>query len=349
MLDVLPSDLDKSEGSFVWDAVTPASMELAQAALWAQEVLRRGFAATAFGPYLDLRCEEHGVTRRSAVKATGQVQFQGKAGTVIPAGTRLATPADAATGTASVEFVTTTAVNLDAGGSGTAAIEAVEAGSKSNVLPGAIMILASSVPGVASVGNAAATAGGADIETDASLLSRYYAKVRSPGTSGNKADYASWSMEVGGVGGAQVLPLWNGPGTVKIVLIGTDKRPVSPAIVSSVQNYIAPAAGDGKAPIGAAVTVVAAAGVNIHVTATVTLTGTKSLAQVQEAFERELDAYLGSIAFSADPTVRYVRIGSILLDADGVRDYANLLVNGGTANVAVEQGQVAVRGTVTLA
>jgi Uncharacterized homolog of phage Mu protein gp47 len=91
MLDRLPSDLDKSEGSFVWDALSPAAIELALAAIWAQQVLERGFAQTTFGQYLDLRCEEHGITRRPAVKATGQVTFTGAPGTVIPAGTQVST------------------------------------------------------------------------------------------------------------------------------------------------------------------------------------------------------------------------------------------------------------------
>jgi uncharacterized phage protein gp47/JayE len=97
MLDSLPSDLDKTEGSYIWDAISPAAIELALAAIWAQEVLRRGFASTTFGNYLDLRCEEHGITRRPAAQATGQVKFTGIAGTLVPAGTRVATTADAST------------------------------------------------------------------------------------------------------------------------------------------------------------------------------------------------------------------------------------------------------------
>jgi uncharacterized phage protein gp47/JayE len=176
------------------------------------------------------------------------------------------------------------------------------------------------------------------------------AKVRNPGTSGNKADYVNWALEVPGVGGVQVIPLWNGPGTVKVVLLGTDKKPASADIVQAVQDYIAPdpAVGEGKAPIGASVTVVAATAVAINVSATVTLSGTKTLADVQAAFEKALDEYLASTAFASDPTVRYVRVGSLLLDTEGVQDYSNLLVNGGTANVVIGLDEVAVRGTVTL-
>ena len=348
MLDTLPSDLDKSEGSFIWDALSPAAIELALAAIWAQEVLRRGFVGTTFGAYLDLRCEEHGLTRRPAVKATGQVTFIGTPGTVIPAGTQVSTASTEAA--PAIFFATKTEATIGAGGSVTVDIEAVEAGASGNVAAGTITMLVQPVAGVTGVSNAAAATGGLDEENDASLLGRYLAKVRSPGTSGNKADYINWALEVPGVGGVQVIPLWNGPGTVKVVLLGADKLPASQAVVDAVKNYICPTAevGEGKAPIGAIVTVVAATAVNINVSATMVLTGSKTLVEVTAAFEASLAGYLASIAFASDPTVRYVKIGALLLDTEGVLDYTNLLVNGGTGNVTINTGEVAVKGTVTL-
>lgn len=348
MLDALPADLDKSEGSFIYDALAPVAAELARAAIWAQEVLRRGFAQTTFGQYLDLRAAEHGLTRRPAVKATGQVVFTGTPGTVIPSGTKVSTVGSEAA--PAIFFVTTQEVTIGQDGSATANIEAVEAGSKGNVAAGAIKLLAQPIGGVTGVINPVPTTGGADEEDDASFLARFLQRVRQPGTSGNKADYINWALEVPGVGGVQVIPLWNGPGTVKVVLLGTDKKPASAEIVQAVQNYIDPdpAMGEGKAPIGASVTVAAATPVAINVSATVVLTGTKTIQEVQAAFEKALDEYLASIAFTSDPSVRYVKIGSLLLDTEGVQDYSNLLVNGGTANIAVGLGEVAVRGVVTL-
>ncbi len=358
MLETLPPDIDKSEGSFIWDTLSPAAIELALAALWAQDVLQRGFAGTTFGTYLDLRCDEHGLSRRQAVKATGQVTFTGVAGTVIPTGTVVATPADPTTHNPSTEFITTTAATIDQTGVGYASIEAIKTGKEGNVGVATINIMVTPLGGVSAVLNANALNGGDDTEDDAALLSRYYAKVRTPGTSGNKADYVNWAFDVPGVGGVQVIPLWDGPGTVKVVLLGTDKRPANENTVGKVQDYIAPeppdpetskAMGKGKAPIGATVTVTSATAVEINVSAAVTLTGTKTLAEVQASFTKAVDEYLGSIAFATEPTVRYVRIGSLLLDTAGVQDYKQLTVNGGTANIPINQSQVAVKGTVVLA
>ncbi len=503
MLDSLPADLDKAEGSYIWDALAPAAMELAQAAIWAQEVLRRVFASTTFGQYLDLRCEEHGLTRRAAVKATGQVIFTGTAGTTVPAGTRVATPADPVSGTASVEFITTAAVTLDTTGSAAAPVEAVDAGVAGNVAAGAISLLVTPVPGISSVTNAASTSGGLDTEDDASLLARYLQRVRSPSAGGNKADYVNWALEVPGVGGVSVVPVRDGPGTVAVSIINTQHTPAEQALIDAVQNYIAPPwvdeaeaeamtlggygisidttladdtgdsvkmtynatgpgtishsltgilqqagvwqarvrlkadavtgtadllqvgvwnasgsiwtktgptsttdavvtlrasdlatafadkivtfywngtdqlelritrlttdatttiwvdrvvyrstfsqdTGTGKAPIGARVTVEPATAVLISISATLTIAAGYNADSVKSAVTNNLQAYIRGLAFQADNDVRYVHIGQAILDTPGVVDYANLTVNGGTANIAIGQTEVAVLGSVTL-
>ena len=238
MLDALPVDLDKSEGGFVFDALSPAAIEFALAAIWAQQVLERGFASTTFGQYLDLRCEEHGLTRRAAVEATGQVTFTGTPGTVIPVGTQVSTSGSEQA--PAIIFATTSEVTISAEGAVNADIEAVEAGADGNVAAGTITLLAQPISGITGVTNAAVTTGGLDEEDDATLLSRYLQKVRSPSAGGNKADYANWVLEVTGVGGVSVVPVKDGPGTVSIAIIGTDKKPASQELVDTVQNYIAP-------------------------------------------------------------------------------------------------------------
>lgn len=502
MLDSLPSDLDKSEGSYIWDALSPAAIELALAVIWAQEVLRRGFASTTFGAYLDLRCEEHGITRRPAVKATGQVAFTGTPGTVIPAGTQVSTASSETT--PAIFFATTAEATIGDSGTATVNIEAVEAGSSGNVAAGTITMLAQPVPGVTSVTNAAATTGGLDEEDDASLLARYLQRVQSPSAGGNKADYISWAMEVPGVGGVSVIPVRDGPGTVSIAIIDTNKTPASQALVDSVQNYIAPPwineaeaetmtlggygtsidttltddtgdsvkmiydaqgvgtithanlqtilqqpgiwqarvrmkvdniagatdllqigvwnvsgatwaktrpngtvdavitlkasdmatsfldkivefywngqdqlelritrfttdtttivwvdrvayrstfskdTGEGKAPVGARVTVEPATAVLINVAATLTIAPGYNADSVKAAVKDNIAAYIKSLAFTSDNDVRYVRIGQAILDTPGVTDYQNLTVNGGTANVTIGDQEVAVIGTVNL-
>jgi len=246
MLDALPDDLNKTEGDYIWDSLDPMAIELALAAIWAQEVLRRGFASTTFGSYLDLRCEEHGITRKAAVKATGTaakgnpLTINGTSGTVVAKGFKAATPADAITNTPSIEFVTTADCTIGPSGSVTVDIEASVAGARGNVPAGAINVVVTPVAGLTGVTNAAAINGGTDTEDDASLLARYLAKVRNPSAGGNKADYITWAGEVAGVGGVSVVPVKYGNGTVSVAIIDTNKQPASQALIDQVQNYIAP-------------------------------------------------------------------------------------------------------------
>jgi len=342
MLDSLPDDLDKSEGSYIWDALAPAAAELAQAAIWAQEVLRRGFASTTFGQYLDLRAEEHGLSRRPATKATGKVIFTGNPGTVVPAGTRVATPADPVTGTPSVEFVTLADATLNEAGSTEAIIEAVEAGVQGNVPASTITVIVTPVPGVASVTNTQATMGGADTESDESLLARYLVKVRTPATSGNAVHYRMWALDIPGVGDAKVYPLWNGPGTVKVRVIDVNKKPASPELVAQVAAHI-----EEERPIGATVTVEPAKGVVVDVTTTITLASGYVLNDVQQAFAAKLTEYFASLAFK-QYYVSYAQVGALLLALPGVLDYSALALNGAAANVMMDEESVPVLGTVTL-
>lgn len=349
MLNRVPADIDKSEGSFIWDAQAPVAFVLSEAAIWAQQVLQRGFASTAFGEYLDLRAAEHGVTRRDAVAATGIAKFTGLPGKTVPKGTVVATPADEISGESSIEYETTSAVILDDHGTGTVSIRAVISGSSGNVPAGVIEVMATPISGISAVTNPVATSGGTDIEADESLLERFYSRVRNQGTSGNKAQYIQWAGEVPGVGGVQVQPLWQGPGTVGIYLLDADKRAANAEIVAAAQNYIDPTQdgqGEGVAPAGPIVTVKAAEEITINVSVQLTLASGASLATVKAQIEGGVSAYLKQLAF-VDPLVRYTRIAAILLDIPPIIDYSNLTVNGATdTNIQINFGQVAVLGTV---
>lgn len=351
MLNRVPADIDKSEGSFIWDSQAPAAFMLAEAATWAQQVLERGFASTAFGQYLDLRTAEHGVVRRVAVAATGQVKFSGTPGKVIPAGSIVATPADEVTGEASMEYETRASLILDENGVGVSAVRALIPGKNGIVPAGVITIMSTPITGVSAVTNEQETTGGADIESDESLLERYYLQVRNQGTSGNKAQYLKWGGEVAGVGGVHVVPLWNGPGTVGMYLLDTEKRAASGELVDVVQQYIDPTQdgqGEGMAPAGAIVTVMPAQEVPIHISVKLTLASGASLLDVQSLISTGVQGYLKQLAFD-DPLVRYTRIASILLDIPPIIDYSELTVNSSQdTNFEILSGQVAVLGTVNV-
>lgn len=362
MLERVPSDLDKSEGSFIWDAQAPVAFMLAEAAVWAQQVLERGFASSTYGDYLDLRTAEHGVNRRQAVAAAGVVRFTGTAGVVVPKGTIVATPADEISSEQSVEYATANEVTLGSTGEARIPVTAVVAGKNGNVPAGVVTVLATAVSGVSAVTNPEEITGGADVESDESLLERYLLRVRNPGTSGNKAQYVQWASEIPGVGGVQVKPLWQGPGTVGIYLLDNDKRAANAEIVEAVQEYIDPTMdgqGEGTAPAGPVITVQPAQEVRINISAKLTLASNANLEDVKQQIEQGAREYFKRISFGSpatqDSLVRYTRISAVLIDIPMITDYKELQVfkatdPGGEAdtNIEIFEGQVAVLGTVNV-
>lgn len=344
MLAASPDDIDKRQGSVTNDLLSPAAIELSRAYVELDTVIKLGFADTTSGEYLDMRAQEYGLTRKPSVKAAGSVTFAGTDGTVIPAGTLISTGGDNP-----VYFVT----NVDAtvsGGSVTTAATAQEGGANGNVGAGAINTLLGDLVGVVSVTNGANFEGGVDIESDESLLARYLERARRPATSGNANQYRQWALEIPGVSDAKVYPIWNGPGTVKVVLLDDDKTAPDPSIVTAAQTYIDPTqdgSGQGAAPIGAAATVVGATEVAINVNVDVDLAPGATTEEVQAQIQTGVTAYLKTLAFT-DPLVRITRIANVILDIPPVVDYRDLTINGGAANVVIPDGAVAVLGTVTV-
>lgn len=199
------------------------------------------------------------------------------------------------------------------------------------------------LPGIVSCDNAAAMTEGYDEETDAAYLLRFYAKIRTPPTSGNVYQYRGWALEVVGVGDALVVPLGHGKNTVDVALIDQGGRPASPALVAAVQTYIDPASeglGAGAAPIGAHCYVSAAAGVALAVRLTVSKSDTASEATVTAAIRTAIADYIGGLGFGK--TVSFAKIADAIMDAPGVLDYEGLTVNGGTANIPLDARAVAV-------
>lgn len=334
MLDNSNSTLNKNEGGFLFDALSPAAIEMALAYAELDRVLGLGFAQTTSGTYLNYRASEHGLTRLEATKSTGVITVTGADTTVISQGSLFSTPSGTQFKTTAEATISGTTVNI--------AIEAVNAGISGNVPISSVSQIPIAIPGVTAVNNADVISGGTDTETDEALLGRLLEEVRKPSTSGNAADYIKWAKSVGGIGDARCIALWSGAGTVKVVIIDSNKQPANAGLITNVSDYI-----ETVRPICATVTVVSATGVNINIVAVLTLAGGYNLTDVTTESETRLTNYLKSIAF-VNSSVSYAQIGNIIIDTPGVLDYTGLTVNGGSANIAISNTQVAVLGSVSL-
>lgn len=335
MLSNIPDEYDKTAGSFFYDALKPAAIELAKLDRKAEEILDRGFADTAGGADLERICAERGIYRKPAVKSWGPVTVMGIAGAAITAGEMVASD--------NLNFVFVEDAVISAGGSVVVDVECEKYGAIGNVPAGAIKYFPKTLEGLQGVTNAAAIANGYDAESDSSLRERYYTKIRTPATSGNKYHYLNWAKEVTGVGDARVFPLHSGPGTVGVMIINANKRAADGALIDAVSAYI-----EDNRPIGAAVTVFTAEEKEINISVTLVIDVSNYTAeQVKASIEDNLTAYFRDIVFK-EPYASYAKIGNIIFDTAGVLDYSGLQVNGGISNVSIGDTEVAVLGGVTL-
>lgn len=350
MLERISDEWDKTEGGYIYDSIAPVAIEMVFLGMMVRKALNLSFAQTTNGEYLDKRAEEHGIFRKEAVKATGEIKITGTVGAIINAGLQVATEADTALNISSVEFVTTETVTIPDDGYITVPIEAVEAGSNGNVMANKIIVLLKSNSNITDVINPEPTTGGADIESDADLLTRYLEYVRTPGTSGNVQNYRQWALSIPGVSAVHVIPLWNGNGTVKVVILGPEKAPANDELVNRVKDYICGEDnyGNRMAPIGATVTVVSAQPITISISANVIIDKTlTTLENAIDVFKNDLNEYLKENVFNA-ATIRISKIGGVLIFRDWILDYTDLKINGDTENIETTEEQVIIIGEVSL-
>jgi uncharacterized phage protein gp47/JayE len=340
MLNEVSNTYDKRPGSFIYDSFAPVAKEFEKRDKSLQETKDKLSVENLEGDELAQYVKERsGIDRHQATFAIGVVTVTGN-GTVY-AGDLFETEEG-------VQFQATE--TKDIVDSGSVNIEAVVSGPSGNVPAQTITLFPVTLEGINTVTNPDPTYDGFEAESDVDLLQRYYERIRTPATSGNRYHYLNWSKEVAGVGDAKVFPLWRGDNTVKVVIIDADKKPASVALVDLVQDYIDPGTtglGDGEAPIGAFCTVSSATGVNIDVSFSATLEQGYTSSEVDVIVSKNITEHLKEIAFQQD-YVSYAQIGSIVLNSEGVKDYTDLSVNGGTANVNIAAEEVAVLGGVTI-
>lgn len=335
MIDDIPSDVDKSEGSFVYDSLSPVSKELEKSYISNDDILRKTDPYRATGEDLERIANPYGITRKLGKKALAQILVKAVVGTTLKSGSIFQTKSGLVYKTIEDIVVTNESTIVSA--------EASEVGSKYNVPANIITEIPVQISGIIFVTNPNPVTNGYDIEEDESLRKRYFERLQTPATSGNKYHYRNWAKEVTGVGDAKVFPLWNGNGTVKVIIINSNKRAADSNLVNAVKNHI-----EENRPIGSDATVVSAKEKLINISVTlVTDTKLYTLNQVQASIENNLINYFKDIAF-INNYISYASIGNLIFNTDGVIDYSNLLVNGGTSNITLQDEEIPILGTVSL-
>ncbi|WP_198018939.1 baseplate J/gp47 family protein [Azorhizobium doebereinerae] len=172
------------------------------------------FVDTADVEYLLRHADIWGIQQRPATKAIGRATVAGRADTVVPLGAVLQ-------GAGSVTYEVVTAVTIGAAGTASVDVRALAAGTDGNAAAGTRLSFITTVSGLTpqeAAVDADGLAGGAPIETQASLLSRVLAEIREPAHGGAGFDYPRWIQNSFAASHVRCLPNWVGVGTVGVVV-----------------------------------------------------------------------------------------------------------------------------------
>lgn len=359
-------DVDKREGSIIWDSGAPCCIEIAKAYLYLQAMILNCFARTAMSPYLELRCEEQGITREPATYARRLGIFTNGEGEPYPLviGQEFSTVSE----TNLVNFKVISVYTEDGQTvPGSYILQCTQPGTIGNEYFGEIVPL-NNLDNLATANLSDILVPGEAIEDIEVLRQRYFDSVKTKAFGGNIAQYREFITSIDGVGTCQVYPVWDGGGTVKISFIDSSYNRASSLLVQEVQEKVDPHWNDdyagkglGQAPIGHVVTVVTPDNNIIDIECDLTLKNGVTLPQVEPDIIANIEEYFLSVrkewAISTELNeyscnIRIARIQSAILNTYGVDNVSNCKLNGQAQDIILTENETTqelpIKGEITL-
>lgn len=350
MLDAASSSIDKREGSIIFDATAPVSIELELMYAAIDWLMKNTFGDTAEREFLIKRALERGLKPRTATKATVVMEIQ-PTSLMLAVGSRFSC--------AGLNY--RVVKQLEAG---RYSIECENAGTDGNKTSG-MLVPISHLPGLTSAKIVELEVPAIDDEDTEAFRQRYLNSFSIQAYGGNIADYKEKVLSITGVGGVKVYPVWNGGGTVKVVFCTSEFKPPAEEFVSRVQEILDPVPlhqqGVGVAPIGHYVTVEGVATQTINLSALVSVKPGFVLEDVKPAIVSSIQEYMAEVNAAWKDTqavsvneftnegliVRIAKLESRILDVTGVLDVENLTINGSNRNLQLGLNELVVLGGLT--
>lgn len=320
----LNNEASKVEGTFTMDNLQAVGQELAMIHNTVIEPIKDDvFLDTATGINLDRRAADFNEVRHPAQAAVGKILFKGTAKTYIPSGSTVRSETNL--------YITTEPAYISTGGEVLVAAKCQKTGSAGNTAAGTIKNMVPKLAGVAEATNPVAFEGGTDEETDSSFRARIYEKIRYPITSGNEYYYEYLAKQVPGIWKAKCTGCWNGPGTVKITLLGPDALPPDSTIIDAVRKYV-----ETQRLIGADITYIGAVSLPITVSGNLILKPGYLLEDIVPGIRQEFEDYFLSIAFDRETTYfSYHKAIEMIFRVAGVSDIKELFINRDIKTVSI--------------
>ncbi len=334
MLSRVPDDVDKREGSLIYNAVAPIAAEVKQMYIELDSILYETYADTATREFLVRRAQERGIVPKRATKAVLKGVFNKE----IALGSRF---------TSGIYTFET----IEKIGAGEYKMEAIMPGAATNTALGTI-IPVQYIEGLTSAKLTEILIPGSDEEETEIFRARYFDSFDSQAFGGNIADYKVRTNNLPGVGGCKVKRTPEGAGTVGVTIIDSNYEEPSTILIQDVQTALDPIGNQGEgvglAPIGHQVRVMGVRNIRIDITASITYAPGWDSASALPYILKEVDEYLLALrktwADNDRIILRLSQIEATILNIDAVIDIKGTKINGQEDNVTLESNEIPIRG-----
>ena len=338
MLDNVPDGIDKREGSIIYTALAPCAIEVQKMYMELQVLMDETFADTASKQYLMKRAEERGLFLEEATYATVKGSFTPITIDVI----------DKRFNLGDLNYVVTEKI-----ADGVYMLRCESEGLQGNLTEGQLIPI-EYVDGLETANIIELLIPGEDEETTEHLRQRYFDSLNPSAFGGNIADYRIKVGAIDGVGGVKVYPVWNGGGTVKLVIISSDYTVPSNALIDSVQTAVDPVQNHGEgvgiAPIGHVVTVDGVSTETVNISTNITFAAGWTWEDVKESAKNAVDTYFHELSQGWDKEdtviVRISQIETRFLNLAGIVDVYDTTLNSIGQNLVLSQDNIPIRGDV---
>lgn len=339
LLSRIPDNMDKREGSIIYDALAPAAIELAILYIEFGVIETESYADTASREYLIKRAAERGIIPHAATYSVVKGIFTPTT-LNIPIGSRF-----------NCDKLNYVVISKIADGEYQLQCETV--GTEGNKFEQTLIPI-DYIDGLETAEISEILVPGEDEEETEVLRQRYFDSFDVKPFGGNKTDYIQKTNDIDGVGSTKVTPIWNGGGTVLLTILDSNFEKATQTLIDTVQEAIDPApngTGLGLAPIGHVVTVKTADEVQINVKATFTFDTGYNFTNLKTSIENAIKEYLDEIRRTwANDEYSIVRIRQIenkILNIEGIIDVYNTKINDSTSNLSLTEYQIPVFGGVS--
>jgi len=330
LLDNVSSDVDKREGSIIYDALAPAAVEIKTMYMALDTILNETFADTSSREYLIRRGAERGLSPEVATAAIMKGEFN----IDVPIGSRFSLS------DTSFNYEVTEKIST-----GVYKLESETLGAEVNNEFGTLIPI-QYISGLESAEITETLILGDDEEDTEAFRTRYFSSFDSKAFGGNITDYKEKSNDIDGVGATKVTPVWDGGGSVKLTILDSDYGAPTTTLINTVQTEIT-----NIAPIGHIVTVVGASEQTVNIVLNIVYDTGYDWSELESYVLATIDDYFIELGQSwENETTLVVRISQIesrVLAVSGVLDITSTTLNGVASNLTLDSDSVPVRGSVS--